>query len=155
MSNGSDTFRIRTIVEEGMIISVGNGNSVLFWHDRWCEIGILKRIFPRLYAISLQQNLLISQMGEWNEIAWVWKLKWRIALYVWENEDVSRLKNIIEQNGPSREGEDGVYWKHSGNLCYPTKCITTKVNESYTPTLPRPIINIVWQKFIPPRAKLA
>ena len=155
MSNGSDTFRIRTIVEEGMIISVGNGNSVLFWHDRWCEIGILKRIFPRLYAISLQKNLLVSQMGEWNEIAWVWNLEWRRALYVWENEEVSRLKHIIEQNGPSSEGEDGVYWKHSGNLCYPIKCITKRINESYTPTLSRPIINIVWKKFIPPRAKLA
>ena len=46
LSNDSDTSRIRTIIEEGMVISVGNEKSVLFWHDRWCEAGILKRIFP-------------------------------------------------------------------------------------------------------------
>ena len=61
---------------------------------------------------------------------------------------------MIVQKGPSRERVDGVYWMQSGNLCYPTKCITAKINESYTPSLSRPIVNIVWQKFFPPRAKL-
>ncbi|XP_057518489.1 uncharacterized protein LOC130799411 [Amaranthus tricolor] len=155
LNNDSDTSRLRMIIEEGMLISVGIGNSVQFWHDRWCEAGILKRIFPRLFTISLQKNSLISQMGEWNEISWVWNLKWRRVLYEWENEEVRRLKEIIVHKGPNKERKDGVYWKHSGSLCYPTKCITAKINEVYTPFLPRPIVNIVWQKFIPPRAKLS
>ena len=50
--------------------------------------------------------------------------------------------------------EDGVIWKHSGSLWYPVKNIVAKVNEAYAPTLPKPIINIVWQKYIPPRAQL-
>ena len=51
--------------------------------------------------------------------------------------------------------EDGVYWNYSGNLCYPVKSIAEKLNEAYDPTLPKQIIDIVWQKFIPPRAQLS
>ena len=93
-------------------------------------------------------------MGDWNDISWAWNLRWRRGLYEWENDEVRRLKHIIEQKQLSIEREDGVYWNHSGNLCYPTKCIMAKIYESYTPSLPKPIINIVWQKGIPLRAKL-
>ena len=51
--------------------------------------------------------------------------------------------------------EDGVQWKQSGNVCFPIKDIVAKINESYTPTLPKPVVNIVWKLFIPPRAKLS
>ena len=51
--------------------------------------------------------------------------------------------------------EDGVYWKHTGSLCYPIKSIGAKINESCNPSLPKPIINMVWRKFIPPRAQLS
>ena len=39
-------------------------------------------------------------------------------------------------------------------MSYPTKSITAKVNDSFSPALPKHIINIVWQNFVPPRAKL-
>ena len=50
--------------------------------------------------------------------------------------------------------EDGVIWKKSGSLCYPVKSIITKMNESYAPTLSKIVIDIVWQKCIPPRAQV-
>ena len=91
LRNDSDTSRIRSIIEEGMIICVGNENSVRFRHDRWCEAGILKSLFPRLFALSLQKNLLISQMGEWIEDSWAWNIRWRRGLYEWENNEMHRL----------------------------------------------------------------
>ena len=63
LSNEANTSKIRSIIEEGMIIKVGNGTLVPFWHDSWCETRILKRIFPRLYAISLQKKLLHKPDG--------------------------------------------------------------------------------------------
>ena len=53
LSNDADTSKIKSITEEGMIMKVENGNSVRFWHGRWCESGLLKRVFPRLFALSL------------------------------------------------------------------------------------------------------
>ena len=34
MSNDIDTSKVRSIIEEGMLTKVGNGESVRFWHDR-------------------------------------------------------------------------------------------------------------------------
>ena len=96
-SNDENTTKIRSIVEEGMMTKVGNGTSVRFWHDHWCEVGVLSRIFPRLYAISLQKNSFISQMGNWSDDVWVWNLRWRRILYERENEAVATLKHQIEQ----------------------------------------------------------
>ena len=154
ISNDAMTSKIRSTFEEGMIISVGKGSSVRFWHDRWCEAGILKTIFPRLFALSLQQNYFINQMGEWNDNLWTWNITWRRRLYAWEIEEMHTLQHIIEQKRMSTMREDGVYWKHSGVLKYPTKSIAANMYNSYSPSLSKPIVNIIWQKFIPPRAKL-
>ena len=88
LSIDADTSKMRSIIEEGMLVKIGNGKSVQFWHDRWCEVETLKRAFPRLYTISLQKNLLISQMGDWQEGSWAWHLVWRRNLYDWENDEV-------------------------------------------------------------------
>ena len=154
LSNEQETANIRMIVEEGMLLTVGGGNSILFWHDKWCESGILKTSFPRLFSLSSQKNSLINQMRQWNGNIWIWNLQWRRALFQWESEEVRRFKEIIVRNGPSRERKDGIMWKFSGDTSYPTMSITAKVNESFSPTLPKQITNIVWQKFVPPRAKL-
>ena len=50
---------------------------------------------------------------------------------------------------------DSVYWKHYTNGGYPVKSMVDKINESYAPILPKPIINLVWQNFLPPRAQMA
>ena len=73
LSNDVDTARIRSVIEEGMIVKLGNGSSTQFWHDTWCEAGPLKRIFPRLFSISMQKTSFISQMGVWQEDIWSWK----------------------------------------------------------------------------------
>ena len=155
LTNDADTSKIRSIMEEGMIVKVENGNIVRFWYDRWCEIGPLKRVFPRLFTLSLQKNLLISQMGTWNEGAWSWNLRWRRTIYDWEHDEALRLKHLIEQKMPNTELTDGVYWKQSGSLCFPVKSIAAKMYDSYAPILSKSIVNIVWQKFVPPRAQLS
>ena len=94
-------------------------------------------------------------MGYWLEGSWVWHLIWRRNLYEWENEAVSELKHHIEQIRPNRDREDGVYQKHSRSLSYPVKSIGVKMNESHDPILSKPITNLIWKKYIPPRAQLS
>ena len=140
LRSDAETSKLRSIIDEGMIVKIGNGNSVRFWHDRWCDIGVLKTAFPRLYTISLQKNLNVSQMGEWQDNFWAWQLAWRRTLYEWECEEVQRLKNIIQNIIPDRGAEDIVYWKHSGSMIYPTKHIGEKMLEDREPILCRPVI---------------
>ncbi|XP_057529705.1 uncharacterized protein LOC130808238 [Amaranthus tricolor] len=140
LSNDADTARIRSVIEEGMIVKLGNGSSTQFWHDTWCEAGPLKRIFPRLFSISMQKTSFISQMGVWQEDIWSWQFRWRRTLYDWEDDEVLRLRSQIEHKRPIREVEDGVLWRHSGNSCDPIKSITQRMNEEFASTLPKPVL---------------
>ena len=154
MKNDEPTSKIRSIIERGMILSVGNGSSILFWHDRWVEAGVLKEKFPRLFSVSLQKQSYIYQMGEWAENSWVWRLYWRRELYDWEQEDAHTLQDLVERSKPTYAATDGILWKHSQVLKYPTNLIISELWSSFAPSLPKSIASIVWQKFIPPRANL-
>ena len=154
LSSDQDTAKVRAIIEEGMRVRVGNGKSILFWHDRWCEAGILKNVFPRLFSISLQQHWQVYHMGEWIGNSWAWKLDWRRPLYDWEREEVSTLQCIIEQNGPKHDIENGLIWNNKELTSYPTKAISAIFNESLGSPMPKSLVSIIWQKFIPPRAQL-
>ena len=100
LNNDIDTLKFRKIIEDGRLLSVGNGNSIPFWLDRWCDSGPLKSAFPRLFAISLQCDASINQMGFWQDGVWVWNLRWRRRIYDWEKEDLESLLLLIEQTTP-------------------------------------------------------
>ena len=61
---------------------------------------------------------------------------------------------VIEQNGPKNGSESGVLWKRSHVASYPTKCIHESFNSSLGAPIPKSLVSIVWQRFIPPRARL-
>ena len=154
MSNDVDTAKTRSIVEEGMILNVGDGRSILFWHDKWCEQGPLKLMFPRLYSLSTQQNMFINQAGAWQEGSWVWNLAWRRAAYDWEREEIAMLRNLINQQQPKPETTDGVRWRASGNTSFHAITISEKLYESSSPLMPKHIVNSIWKCPVPPRAQL-
>ena len=153
LNNDPNTAKVRSIIEEGMRVRVGNGKSILFWHDRWCVAGVLKCIFPRLYTISTQKQCQLYHMGEWVEGSWVWHLQWRRPLYDWEMEQVDTLRLNIEQYGPKQNTENGLLWMNMELSSYPTKAISTTFN-SLVSSMPKSLVSVVWQKYIPPRAQL-
>lgn len=75
MSNDAETSKIRSIVEEGMYPIVGCGTSIRFWHDKWNDAGPLKESNPRLFALSLQRNCYINQIGKL-KMSLDWKTGW-------------------------------------------------------------------------------
>ena len=93
-------------------------------------------------------------MGQCEGNTWVWNLIWRRILYDWELEEVRSLYLSIEQHGPVNDRENGVMWKRTHVAAYPTKCILESFTKSLGPSIPKPLASIVWQRFIPPRARL-
>nr|GFA81863.1 RNA-directed DNA polymerase, eukaryota, reverse transcriptase zinc-binding domain protein [Tanacetum cinerariifolium] len=41
-------------------LKLGNGDCLRFWIDQWYEDGVLKRLFPRVYALELNKNISVS-----------------------------------------------------------------------------------------------
>ncbi|XP_057545956.1 uncharacterized protein LOC130824951 [Amaranthus tricolor] len=116
------------------------------------------KVKSRMWA-SLMSNepetVKICQMGFWEGNTWVWNLLWRRFLYDWESDDVHSLHLVIEQNGPKNNSENGVMWKRTHVASYPTKCIQESYNNSLGASIPKSLVSIVWQRFIPPRARLS
>lgn len=154
LSDDNDTSKIRNIVEQGMQYRIGEGNSILFWHDNWCPGGILKTVFPRLFLISTQKDYRINQMGEWQGDAWVWKLAWRRRLYDWEMIDEDRLKARMAHISPRPQARDEICWQGVQVSTFPIKDIGDKFYACVTPLLPKEISMLIWKMKVPPRVQL-
>ncbi|MCH80347.1 ribonuclease H protein [Trifolium medium] len=89
---------------------VGMGNSVKFWKDVWVGNQSLEHRFPRLFGISVQQNEMVQNMGVWMNGEWRWELLWRRQFFVWENELVRELGEVINTPLLSEEVDRWV-WK--------------------------------------------
>jgi hypothetical protein len=79
-----------------MIKKLGNGKGTRFWLDTWVGGSTLRQQFPRLFSISTHKESCIDQVGEWGAAGWEWKLEWRRSLFVWEEELLTTLMNLIE-----------------------------------------------------------
>lgn len=104
----------------------------------------MKRIFPRLFGVSMQKSCSILQMGSWHDNIWSWNLRWRRALYEWELEDVARLENILVAIAPRQGCTDGVSSYGLSPASFPIKSIVAKVYEDFRPILSKNTINIIW-----------
>jgi hypothetical protein len=74
---------------------IGNGGETSFWHDTWVGTQPLKEVFPRLFLVSTQKESSVFEVGRWVTGRWVWDLKWRRNLFVWEEERRDMLTNIL------------------------------------------------------------
>lgn len=153
MSNVADVKRVRDVVEEGLIVKVGDGTSTLFWHDKWVNSGPIKQTFPRLFSISEQRDAYINDMGYWRDNAWVWRFRWRRQLFVWEMDELERLKILIEQVVPRNGESDGICWYGEQNR-FPIKRIMDKLQSATTPPLSKSIASLIWKIKAPPRATI-
>jgi len=53
---------------------VGVGSSILFWHDRWCQEGPLRDLFPSLYVLVVNIDATIANYCQCGLGAVVWPL---------------------------------------------------------------------------------
>ncbi|XP_039072016.1 uncharacterized protein LOC120219245 [Hibiscus syriacus] len=95
-------------------VKVGNGERIRFWVDIWALDHPLKTVFPRIYALSLNQFGIIKEFGEFNSSGWSWYVQLRRNLCDWELEQFSNFLAIIHNFSPSQESRDGLIWRGNG-----------------------------------------
>jgi hypothetical protein len=49
------------VVNTGLARSLGNGLTILFWKDRWCSEHTLASLYPTLFLIAQDPDLLVSE----------------------------------------------------------------------------------------------
>ncbi|MCI41745.1 hypothetical protein A2U01_0062979, partial [Trifolium medium] len=82
-----------------------------FWFDPWLGGAPLRTQFQRLFQVSAQSTSMVREMGRWFEGQWVWDLRWRRKLFVWELNLLERLHEILDRSIISTV-DDSWCWKH-------------------------------------------
>ena len=53
---------------------VGNGNCICFWEDHWCGDRPLGEMFPMVYRVVRQKDVLVAEYLSWHNGAPQWDL---------------------------------------------------------------------------------
>lgn len=91
-------------------------------------------------------------MGEWTEDAWCWSLNWRRSLFVWEEQLVSNLVAILEENRPCTNLEDTWNWAHNVEGTYTVKSTFQTICDGAGQQCIEPF-KLLWDKSIPLKVK--
>lgn len=87
---------------------VGNGDSILVWHDVWFGVKSLKEEFPRLFSLPLDKDSSVAKMGCWDGNVWRWR--WRRALFAWEDEALWLFSATMDGAYLCRDKDDVWIW---------------------------------------------
>ena len=70
----NDTFNV--VLLNCLSFEVGDGHTILFWHDYWACNSCFKDLFTSLFSISTQPCDIVSNFGNYQDSCWMWKLNW-------------------------------------------------------------------------------
>ncbi|PWA57055.1 RNA-directed DNA polymerase, eukaryota, Reverse transcriptase zinc-binding domain protein [Artemisia annua] len=74
-SGNNDIDKVGVHFSTSFYQKIGNGNTVRFWEDVWNTHGLpLKHVFPRLYALEIDKECLVSD--RWKLVNTVWSGNW-------------------------------------------------------------------------------
>ncbi|GAU29198.1 hypothetical protein TSUD_361870 [Trifolium subterraneum] len=75
--------------------------------------------YQRLFQVSEQNNSKVEEMGTWEDVEWVWGLKWRMNLFAWEldMDDLMEALNSIQITNAQYIW----FWKHDANGIFSVK----------------------------------
>lgn len=98
-------------IQSAISWQVGCGDQFRFWEDNWRGgEGTLLSKYPRLYAISCQQNQTIQQMGNFRQTRWEWDFKWRRSLFDNEIDMAVSFLGDIDQCRIQAQSRDQWVW---------------------------------------------
>lgn len=147
ISYGYQTFH------ECCSLVVGNGKRVRFWEDSWVNEGVLKNLFPRLFAVSTKQLLSISHFVDNNSVPVNWDFGFRRNLNDRELDEAISLLGILGHVRLSRARSDGRRWLLDESGVFSCKSYSSYLHSNgLVDTFPpHPLI---WKTSSPPKVKV-
>lgn len=128
--------------------SLGCGSEILFWKDKWIGRESLDILFPRLFQVSSQRDSTVSDMGEWRNGSWCWRLTCQRNLLLWETEVCNSLMQLLSSTSVCNDKMDG--WSWSGE---PTGTFSVKSGymaiTSDVSSLDKHFFTPFWNKLTP------
>uniref|UniRef100_A0A2N9GD74 Reverse transcriptase domain-containing protein n=1 Tax=Fagus sylvatica TaxID=28930 RepID=A0A2N9GD74_FAGSY len=95
--------------------SIGSGERVSFWHDRWYGEGVMKDLFPTLYHIAQNKQAVLSDYLNWHNEEMVWSVTLLRALQDWELDDFTTFMENLYKMRIKQNDADQMQWDHTGS----------------------------------------
>jgi hypothetical protein len=105
-----------------VVKKLGNGVHTSFWIDIWVDDISLKDRFPRLFSISTQKEASVAEV--WNPMVGAvnWRLIWCRRLFVWEENLLNELLELINRVSLS-DVTDRWGWKPKNDVEFTVKSV--------------------------------
>ncbi|CAJ2647958.1 unnamed protein product [Trifolium pratense] len=113
---------------QGVIKRIGCGDQTKFWRDIWVGTVPLQERFPRLFSVSTQKDCNVEDLREMVEGAVNWRFAWRRRLFVWEENLVVELLQIINQVVLSDDRDKWGWAYNGGGEFTVTSCYWAVIN---------------------------
>ncbi|GJY53243.1 RNA-directed DNA polymerase, eukaryota [Tanacetum coccineum] len=121
---------------------VGNGNIIKFWTDNWYHGGILKDIYPRLYALENRKDITVSSKLADPHLNTSFRRDIRGGC---ELEQFQMLVDLVDSITLAPM-EDRWVWNLEGSGEFSVASIRRKIDDSRLPTIGD---KTRWVKFVP------
>lgn len=135
------------VFNEGLSIVVGDGKATKFWHDSWINGHSLKDVYPRIYALSLDKDNFISDLGRWVNDRWVWEINLRRKVFDLEVDVWNNFNDCIKAQVLQMDKRDSLIWKLDGNGNFSTKSFIHSLWGNECPSSQAAI----WKYWAPPK----
>ena len=133
---------------------LGDGESVIFWEDRWTEGQALKEKFPRLFSISRSIDSKVGDLVQREQITSegcpMWNLAWCRERFVCEHKEKLMLA-MISRVRWCVGGQDRLVWEGDGQQEYTIKSgynVLNKEDQMQTSE----VFKLLWTLKIEPSA---
>ena len=129
-------------VMQYMRIKLGDGESTKFWRDNWCDEGVLKYRYPRVYALESSKNVTVATKLRQDNLSKSFRRLPRggIELEQFHNiEHISKLVTLTSAN-------DRWIWDLEKSGVFSVASIRKMIDDK---TLPRSDYKSRWNKYTP------
>ena len=95
---------------------VGNGQSVIFWKDKWCGTSPLCDSFPSLFVLAAAKEAWVSDLwtvSARGEMEGSWNPRFTRRFNDWELDEVENLLGRLCEERVMLEEEERVRWSVS------------------------------------------
>ena len=127
---------------------VGNGRNTLFWVDGWLGGEALSVRFSRLYDLSLDREVSVSDMfhGGWGVDGEAWR--WRRRLFVWEEEMLGDLTLLLQNVILQVNKDDRCLWILESSRVFSVRSAYNVLTSQ--PPIELPVaVSYLWHKNVP------
>ncbi|GAB4840998.1 hypothetical protein Ancab_039666 [Ancistrocladus abbreviatus] len=132
---------------------LGNGESTMFWLDRWTSDGPLQSSLPRLFLLASDRDCSVAASGFWQGQQWHWNFSWRRPLFDRELGWVNHLQALVGSSQLHRHRSDGWTWDLSKDGCFTVQAAYRFLNDGFHfPNLV--MLTLIWKAKIPVKVQV-